>query len=71
VTDSFISAGVPSSLGLPNAHALNVRVLILAQAVFSERRTRQLKERKEEEFFTPYAPAVLTLRGPSAAISLG
>jgi hypothetical protein len=32
---------------------------------------RDIKERKEESFFTPYAPAVLTLREPSTAIPLG
>lgn len=32
----------------------------------------QLKaQERRQGFFTPYAPAVLTLRGPHAAISLG
>jgi hypothetical protein len=34
-------------------------------------RNSQPKEKKEEEFFTPYAPAVLTPRGSIAPIPLG
>jgi hypothetical protein len=42
-----------------------------SQTATDNEKPRRGSGKRKKEFLTPYAPAVLTLRRPSAAISLG